>query len=578
MKLEIIRPTISKYLEKFLPPILSLIFLLGWSQIINSFQITYYTLDGGLAQKILVAYIISPKIDRYILIFLLLITSLLLASINRRNIWILILQILFTAIYLFYIHSISLILNTIIFIISIYILNKNIFLLSIEKLFQTIFIIEILASIYYLGIIFRYNIPYIFIAAIWDQALFNWLQPITPILVLIFLGSPLIKQAINSIKDLTQIKIEFKRRQIYVRGRTRKIILIATFLAAIFIPMIIYMPTLNPSGKYKGVDPNTRYYPHLKQILSGNPLINAVRIGYDRPTYYIMMYLLSILFGVDLTIKLLPIISMLMFVTAIYFSMKKYGQNIATAAATMSLGSYTVTAGLYGGLYSNWLSLAFIILSISSLTKYLEKNSYKMLGTFILTYFLALSIHAYIGAVYTIILSIYLIYRIIFYRNEISRTFKPFLIIIIIIALFTYTLYFKPIYGTYRGWSRIFINPLYEISNLFTRKWWHNFNIAVYNYGASSGLDPYGWILSTLGLLTLKKKRVFEEILIVYVLLVAPLSLTAPTSLIYRAIYDIPIAIYEIMGLLYIGREEITKPYILLKINRAISFTIGLTL
>jgi len=578
MKLEIIRPIIFKYLEKFLPPILSLMFLLGWSQIINSFQITYYTLDGGLAQKILVAYIISPKIDRYILIFLLLITSLLLASINRRNICILILQILFTATYLFYIHSISLILNTIIFIISIYILNKNIFLLSIEKLFQTIFIIEILASIYYLGIIFRYNIPYIFIAAIWDQALFNWLQPITPILVLIFLGSPLIKQAINSIKDLTQIKIEFNRRQIYVRDRMRKIILIATFLAAIFIPMIMYMPTLNPSGIYKGVDPNTRYYPHLKRILSGNPLINAVRIGYDRPTYYIMMYLLSILFGVDLTIKILPIISMLIFVTAIYFSMKRYGQNIATAAATLSLGSYTVTAGLYGGLYSNWLSLAFIILSISSLTKYLEKNSYKMFGTFILTYFLALSIHAYIGAVYTIILSIYLIYRILFYRNEIPRTIKPLLIIIIIIALFTYTLYFKPIYGTYRGWSRIFTNPLYEISNLFTRKWWHNFNIAVYNYGASSGLDPYGWILSTLGLLTLKKKRVFEEILIVYVLLVAPLSLTAPTSLIYRAIYDIPIAIYEIMGLLYIGREEIIKPYILLKINRAISFTIGLTL
>lgn len=568
-----------RYLEDILPLLISFIFLLCWSQIINSFQITYYTLDGGLAQKLLIAYLISPKIDQYILIFLLLSTSILLIPINRKNMYILIPQIFFITIYLLYLPiNIILIFSTIIFISSIYVLNKNIFLLSIRRLFQTIFIIEIFASIYYLGIIFGYDIPYIFIAAMWDQVLFNWLQPITPILVLIFLGSPLIKQAINSIKDLTQIKIEFKRRQIYVRDRTRKTILIATFLAAIFIPMIIYMPTLNPSGKYKGVDPNTRYYPHLKQILSGNPLINAVRIGYDRPTYYIMMYLLSILFGVDLTIKLLPIISMLMFVTAIYFSMKRYGQNIATAAATLSLGSYTVTAGLYGGLYSNWLSLAFIILSISYLTKYLERNKYKMLGTFILTYLLAISIHAYIGAVYTIILSIYLIYRIIFYRNEISKTIKPLLITIIIIALFTYILYFKPIYGTYRGWSRIFINPLYEISNLFTRKWWHNFNIAVYNYGASSGLDPYGWILSTLGLLTLKKKRVFEEILIVYVLLVAPLSLTAPTNLIYRAIYDIPIAIYEIMGLLYIGREEITKPYILLKINRAISFTIGLTL
>jgi hypothetical protein len=378
-------------------------------------------------------------------------------------------------------------------------------------------------------------------------SLYTPLIPVMPILVLVACLSPILNPLAT--KKFNPIN----------HGMSRTLLAIA-LITSLTMWSIIYYSALNPGLKLVGVDAITRYYPHALQLLKGG-LQSVMSVGYDRPLYYLILYALAKYLGAYNAVRILALIAISTYTVASYiFAREVWGGGVAGIAAMIAPLTYTATVGFYSGLYSNWTSLSIALLAYTSIVKWLRRGGVKWLALYFILMAGSVATHVYMGAIFFAASTITLALA------TIEKNFrrKALTVLAIQIAFATLSLLaienLGPQLGipTTRTPIKIVISNvnlwLRGVANLkiFSTDWWNNMCFAIYAYAPTAALDPTVWILTAIGIATLKFKSLDGFIIMPWILIVAALSFTAPLNLIYRVLYDMPYSITEAVGISYI--------------------------
>lgn len=378
-------------------------------------------------------------------------------------------------------------------------------------------------------------------------SLYCLLIPVIPVLVLVACLSPILNPLIPKKFNPTN------------HGMSRTLLAIA-LLTSLTMWSIIYCLALNPGLKLVGVDAITRYYPHAIQLLRGG-LQSVMSVGYDRPLYYLILYVLAKYLGAYNAVRMLALIAISTYTVASYiFAREVWGGWVAGIAAMIAPLTYTATVGFYSGLYSNWTSLSIALLAYTSIVKWLRRGGVKWLTLYLILMAGSVATHVYMGAIFFAASTTTLALATIeggFRRRALT-------VFAIQIAFATLSLLaienlgpqlgipttrtpLKIVIGNINSWLRG-VTSL----KLFSTSWWNNMCFAIYAYAPTAALDPTVWILTAIGIAALRFRSLDGFIIMPWILIVAALSFTAPLNLIYRVLYDMPYSITEAVGLSYI--------------------------
>lgn len=367
--------------------------------------------------------------------------------------------------------------------------------------------------------------------------------------------------------------------------------LIIGFAMCVLIWAILYASELNRSSELIGVDSITRYYPHALQMLAGG-LPSVLQVGYDRPLYYLFLFWLASSLGPFEAVKLLPLVALPLYTLASYFAAREVaGRGVAGLAALIAPLTYTVTAGLYGGLYANWTSLSIALLATASVGRWLRLGKLRWLLAYLLLLAGAVATHVYMGAVFFLSATLSIILSMLFkkYRRRALVTLATQLVLAAVglwaADHLAQELNFLPpsrvIQSLWRAWwSRL------QRVELFSPAWWKDYSFAIYDYAATASLDPTVWFFTFIGV-AFGSHGLSSILFVPWLVITNLISLTAPFELIWRAIYDFPFSISEALGLAFLlslTEEKFGRGTALMclaattlfKLNYTLAFAVGL--
>lgn len=410
-------------------------------------------------------------------------------------------------------------------------------------------------------------------------SLYCFLTPLAPLIVFATSLSPL---------------AVFLRRRDFradegLKGRTA---LILGLSISFLLWAVLYASELNRSSKLIGVDSNTRYYPHATQLLAGG-FPSVLMIGYDRPLYYFFLYLLARGLGPFEAVKILPLVALILYTIASYIATRELaGKKAASLASFTAPLTYTVTAGLYGGLYANWTALSLALLATAFAVRWLKRGEAWGLAAYLILLTGSVAVHVYLGAVF-LVSSFLLTLLCLLLKGFRKRALIALIAQLALIMLGFFTtdalselLNFRPpsyvILSLARAWwSRV------QRVQLLSPAWWKSYSFAIYNYAATAALDPTVWALTFLGIVTPKPCVLSDLLLMAWFIIAYLLSFTAPPELMWRALYNYPFSVSEAIGLssliTVVGRKFGSRvatlwlaALLLFKLSYTLAFAVGL--
>ena len=227
-------------------------------------------------------------------------------------------------------------------------------------------------------------------------------------------------------------------------GLESKILTVASFVLVILITVYPYVPSLNPSGKFVGVD--TPYY--KRQLMELDLFDNLHGVVHkvffqspDRP------FSLSLLFlGWKLTwfsagdaVQFSPILLGLLLVLVTYFFLRQTGFNGFYVSLTMlfTAASHHITVGMYGGLLANWISLVFLYLFGGFVFVSLKKESWRFCAVALVFHSLLLFSHANTWDMSMGILSVFFLVLFLEWLIKRDNSFRPLMLLVILIVGFS---------------------------------------------------------------------------------------------------------------------------------------------
>jgi len=410
-------------------------------------------------------------------------------------------------------------------------------------------------------------------------ALYCFLVPVTPALAFLACISPL----------LSPLASKSARLSAPVKG---KHLLAAGLLASLLMWSIIYASALNPGAKLVGVDAVTRYYPHALKLLEGG-LPSVLKVGYDRPLHYLLLYGLAKALGPYDAVRALALTPLLLYTAASYLLAKKlWGGRVAGLAAFAAPLTYTATAGLFGGLYGNWTALSVALLAYALLIEWLKGRGFYRLAAYFALMLAAVAIHVYVGAVVFATSALTLALA----AAKRSCRKRALTALAVQLALAALGLQAAEHYFSTIG-VRGPLSVALLMANLWLRRaaavkvfsegWWSDFCFAVYRYAPTAALDPTVWLLTATAIAVAGFKRLESFVLLPWMAVTALLAFTAPSTLIWRALYDFPYSIAEALGLAYLATVSAERfgersaklcvaALLLYKLSYALAFAVGL--
>jgi hypothetical protein len=256
-----------------------------------------------------------------------------------------------------------------------------------------------------------------------DAGLFRIYTPLYPPLLLATLYAWLLLPIRRALKGRVRLKIRCNRvlnlnavgdnrslNDIYAK----KLGLTSVLLLSIVLPIIPYLPSINPSFKPVSVD--IRYYSAWLSNMLETDCWSAVKYAFygvengNRPLYLLMLYFLTSL-GIsrDVVLNFEALLISPFFALAIYYTAKRLsGSGIyAVSASLAGLLGFNMTVGMFAGLYAAWIALIpFYICIMSTLS--LRESRWALAGS-ILTSTALLYIHPWTWCILMAILTLHLI-------------------------------------------------------------------------------------------------------------------------------------------------------------------------
>jgi hypothetical protein len=239
-----------------------------------------------------------------------------------------------------------------------------------------------------------------------DAGLFHVYAPLYPLLLLATLYAWLLQPIRRALKERIRLKIECNRVLNAVGGHrplndifVKKLGLASILLLSIALPMIPYLPTVNPSFKPVSVD--IRYYSEWLRNMLTTDLPRAIEYALygkdngNRPLYLLILYALINL-GVprQIVLNFEALLIAPLFTLAVYFVAKRISRNHSYAflASMAGLLGFNMTVGMMAGFFAAWMALIPFYECIA-LTLDLEKHKLKSLVTYFIASVATLYIH-----------------------------------------------------------------------------------------------------------------------------------------------------------------------------------------
>jgi hypothetical protein len=252
-----------------------------------------------------------------------------------------------------------------------------------------------------------------------------------PILMFLLINSFALKLLLNVVTTKLPRITNYVRRITlppipYVRIKSRNNLFLLSLIALLSVVIVVipHEPTVNRTNKQIGTD--TRDYVSFEKVLINSKnnqdfLQNAfVRLHEgDRPFALIILFLaIKILHTPNLTyaLDLVPLaLAPALLLTVFFLTREMTSNDIASLlAAFLTAVSFQTLIGIYAGFYANWLALILSYLSITFLMRSL-KSLCKINVILFFTFDLCtLFSHTYTWTIVTMVMSIYLLFLLLF--------------------------------------------------------------------------------------------------------------------------------------------------------------------
>ncbi len=336
-------------------------------------------------------------------------------------------------------------------------------------------------------------------------------------------------------------------------------LLAATVLSGIAIGLTPYRPDLNIQGTLVGVD--TQKYSTVVGNMLGKNFIDAVHYSFvdpvfkgSRPLVMLFFYGIAATFGTDAdgVLRLAPaLLASLLAITT--FGFVRYGlgdRRTAILAALLSVFSYQVSVSIWAGYYANWLALAECYLLLTTVLSFSKSRSKLAFTGMFASSISLLFTHPWTWTIMVALMGLLALDSRI--RNAGRIPWRPISLLLAtnIIVDLGRTL----LVGSYGGEQAGYAVATQQASPLFVAQVWQN------TLGTFSYYDGYLANALYLGLALLavigvyRSKDEFSRVLVLWTALVA-LPFPFLTSIIEsRLVYDVPISILAVMGMLKVEK------------------------
>ena len=574
-------------LTKLLSAVLSLLALFFIRYVVSVFGFSYYMMEGGaFVWKSPAAYLLPPFDDLIWTAVTVLASAGLAVALFRKKTKagaiFLIASALFLVVYLQIDQMSSVLLQNVVIFCTLVLARRSLLrdggsLLATTMKYTLLILVAVegISLLHYVSIAVGSPIPLLGRFASADQGIFYSFHVITPLLIILFLFSWLLKpyltQYVKSVRALFGSRVisaedprgNGSHTTLLPRGLRGWHVLLISLCLGGALALIPYLPTLNPQSVLVGVDPVTRYYPHLTAIASSQDQLSAVlRIGHDRPLMYLSMWLLATSTSIDFTVRIMPLICIVSYVAATYMLAREMlGERSLVAAATFfAVFSFTTAVGIFSGLYSNWLALSLMLFSLVFLHR--SQRSLAYFPILVVVYLSALAVHPWTWVVYTGALTVDIfLCGLLAARKPESRpklkkeagTIALLLASSLSIAAGVFMLWGAGTPGSLQANLTMYVSQAMSLfdgtgSTLFSHQWWETTFFSVYNYAGGGLINIPIFIVSLIGGLRMKLDNQIGRMLLSWLVVGSVLFIVPVQWLQYRVLYDVPVHLYAALG------------------------------
>jgi hypothetical protein len=341
-------------------------------------------------------------------------------------------------------------------------------------------------------------------------------------------------------------------------GLDSKMLMVASFVLVIIVTVSPYMPSLNSSGKFVGVD-----IPYYKRQLMELDLFDdfygiAHRVFFQSPDRPLSLSLLFLgwkltWFSAGQAVQFSPILLGLLLVLATYFFVRQAGFNGFYASLTMLFtgASYHVTVGMYGGLLANWISLVFLYLFLGFVFAGLKKGSWRFCAIALVFQSLLLFSHANTWGMSIGILGVFFLVLFLERLIKHDNSLRPLMLLVILIVGISLNILRNLALGV--GLSTVEAAGVGEsrVSLANIRNLWQTLILSLGSEMGISFMNPIMLFLAGLGGLAVAlDNRLISRFLMVCLIASSIPFILGDQVVQTRILYDLPVHLFSIFGLL----------------------------
>lgn len=342
-------------------------------------------------------------------------------------------------------------------------------------------------------------------------------------------------------------------------GLNPRILMVASLALVILVAVYPYLPSLNPHGKFVGVD-IPFYEKHLMELDSLGDFGGVVHKVFfppfsDRPLSLLFLFSGWKLtwFSARQTVQFSPILLGLLLVLATYFFVRQAEFNRLSASFAMlfTVFSYHITVGMYGGLIANWISLVFLYVFLGFVFASLKKVSWRLFGVALAFQSFLLFSHANTWGMSMGILGVFFFVLLVecFVKRE--NSFRPLMLLMILVVGMSLNAIRNFALGISVGTVEVASVAQSGVSLTNLLSVWQTLRVSLGSYMGISFMNPVLLFLASLGGLAMTLNTRLVSRFFTASLVASSIPFFLGDNLVQtRILYDLPVHVFAFLGLL----------------------------
>jgi hypothetical protein len=429
-----------------------------------------------------------------------------------------------------------------------------------------------------------------------DAGLFHVYAPVYPLLLLATLYAWSLSTIAKTLKERVRLKVRYNMIVNANGGYdlpasntlTKRIYLSFTLLLSIALPLIPYIPSINPTFKPVSVD--IRWYSvWLDNMLMVN-CWNAIKYAFygkyasSRPLYLLLLYgLINLGVSKQIVLNFEALFISPFFTLAVYYAAKRLSGSRLYALLTSlaAVLGFNMTVGMMAGFFAAWIALIPFYICVA-LTPDLTGGSLKSLAILLASSIVMLYIHPWTWSLLMVTLTLHLAFSTLQSLRKGNFKLDRHLLTVLVgnaIADIVKTLTYPSSGGlasstAVLGYSRAFgLEPLLDLPR--------NLHRLTVSYVDGLFFNPLHMALALIGVLSLSKKgEGLSRLLVIWLAVVSLLFPFSSIGLQSHLLFATPFPILIAEGLWALSRllarfdSKLPKLFIIFFITSSLTYTV----